>query len=622
MAKARETSGDDIPYGPDRRPWSAQVPNGAVVSGPKDDPAQIYSTTPPANVHDQRRLPSVDPSDFQLPPERLTDAQRVTAYATLVDVLGTQHARFTGFQANQDQSYSPRLSWLLDMHVNNLGDPFQPGDFTLSSKFCERNVLDHFAALWNNEWPNRYDVLNLRGQHPRRLFPERYWGYVLSMGCTEANIYGLWNGRDYLKGRQLIEEPPERGRPGVFQVDPAAEDNPHAYRPIIFYSEDTHYSVIKAVRILELTTFYEEGQRRYPGQCPITTNGAWPTEVPSHDDPNAPDSGTVRLADLERLVRFFVERGYPPLIVANIGTTWKGAYDDVAAINEMLERLGQEFPWLWERTVHYDKDQTDVRRGFWLHVDAALGGPFLPFVEMAYNRGLLPERGPNFDFRLPAVMSIGCSMHKWIGGPFPSGVYMTRTKFQLEPPEVVGLLGALDTTLGGSRSGFSPLIFWDYFSRMGYEDNMQKALETVAVAAYLETRLRDLEARLQQKFGREVDLWIERSRLSLAVRFREPNPTLTYKWTIDTDTLDVPISKTEQQQRAYGHQYVMHAYTRERVDAFIEDLWRASHRDWHDAFPEVIAGTPNPGPITPIQAPLEGALNHRVFVPVRGRGWS
>jgi histidine decarboxylase len=623
MSSANEPS--SIPYGQTQAPWSSQVPDGANISGPLDNPVDVYPQIPPADVHLSSDQPKIDYPMFEIPPTGLSEQQRQAAYASLKDYLTTQRDRFTGFQANQDQHYAARLAWLLDLHVNNIGDPFQQGDFTVNSKFCERAVLDYFAALWNNDWPNRYDAAGDTGEP----FPDRYWGYILTMGCTEANYYALYNARDYLKGRLLIEDQDPKPSDGsdsshskgtVYTEPLDVGDNP-AYQPIIFYSEDTHYSVIKAVRVLELTTFYEAGQRRYPGQCPITPDGAWPQEVPSHNQDNAPNSGAIDVGQLERLVRFFVERGHPPIIVMNMGSTWKGAYDDVPAVNDMLKQLGNEFPWLWERTISYGPNLSDTRRGFWLHVDGALGGPFLPFVEMAYNRGLLQERGPIFDFRNEAVMSIGCSMHKWIGGPWPSGIYMTRTKYQLRPPDTAGYIGSADTTFGGSRSGVSPIVLWDYFSRMSYEDNIKKAIETEAIAAYAEDRLRRLEADLKQKFGPQVDLWIARSQLSLTVRFRQVNPSLAFKWTVDTETLDVPVLDGKLvEQRALSHVFAMHSLTRQIVDGFIEDVWQASQNDWHDAFPEVINGVKNPNPVKPAEPKATDTI-HRVFVPVRGRGW-
>lgn len=618
----------DVPYGPDGRPWSELVPAGAIVTSPLDDPIDIYPRVPAPDV--SADFPSIDYRMFEIPPTGLSDEQRAAALAAFRRYAKARHANFMGFQATQNQSYSSSLSWLLDMHSNNIGDPFASGLFTLNSKFCERAVLDYFAALWNNDWPHRTGTANGGS--------DSYWGYVLSMGCTEANIYGLFNGRDYLKGRSLIEDPEsdagraegmvrEKGEKRFVYADPvpAGDENPNAYRPIVFYSEDVHYSVVKAVRLLELTTFYQEGNAKYPGQCPITRNGEWPEEVPSHDyDRNDPLSGTIRIDDLTTLVRFFAGRGYPILIVLNVGTTWKGAYDDVPAVNKMLKELGEEFPWLWNRTVHYDPERpwlSDERRGFWVHVDGALGAPFLPFIEMSYRRGLIDRMGPVFDFRNEAVMSIGCSMHKWIGGPWPSGIYMTRTKYQLQPPDTADLIGSADTTLGGSRSGFSPMIFWDYFSRMSYEDNMRKALETEHIAGYLEESLRKLEKRLREKFGPEVDLWIARSRLALTVRFRMANPTISYKWTLDSERLWVPTGPNTRQLRSYSHAFVMGSVEKKQVDGLIDDLWRAAQNDWHDAFPSHDDDRPNPGPEEPYNPPARGKPNYRVVVPHQGRGW-
>lgn len=609
-----------IPYGPKQLPWSDQVPDGAAVNGPSDNPESTYVPVPPKDVHGQ--FPKIDYKKFEIPPTGLSQAERDSALEDFKTFIETQHASFSGFQGNQDQDYAGRFPYLLDMHANNIGDPFSSGRYTLNSKFCERAVLDYFAALWNNNWPHAGDP-NLSDNSAR------YWGYILTMGFTEGNIYGLYNARDYLKGRSLLEEQKTaeqldlctrrgretRGQHFEVKEPTIGEDtSENAYSPIIFYSEDVHYSVEKAARLLELPSFSQVGEQKFAGQCPITEDGSWPQMVPSHDfDNDNPLSGSVKIDDLEALITFFVERGYPVVVVANLGTTWKGAYDDVPAINAMFEKLGDQYPWLWEREVIYSVDEkgntsTDIRRGFWLHVDGALGAAYLPFIEMAYNRDLIPQMGPIFDFRNPAVMSVGCSMHKWLGGPWPSGVFMTRTGYQLMPPDAAAsFLGTPDTTLGGSRSAFSPMIFWDYFSRMSYEDNMEKALETESVSAYLETELLKFEAELKDRFGDEVDLWIARSRLSLTVRFRLVNETLNYKWSLDTDRLWVPESDSERQMRSYSHIFVMHSVGKERVDAFIADLRENCQTDWHDAFPEIdvsaVPPGPNPGPSVPYTPP-------------------
>jgi histidine decarboxylase len=604
----------NVPYGPEGRPWRELVPAGAAVTSPSVDPISVYPRIPPANV--VGRFPRIDYRLFEIPPTGLTADQRAKALRALKRFASTQHARFTGFQANQGERYASDLAWMMDMHANNVGDPFETGLCTLNTKFCERAVVDHFAALWNNRWPHRPDV-------PGDRHPDSQWGYVLSMGSTEANVYGLFNARDYLKGRSLIEDPESTPGTRFLYADPLPEDNPNAYKPIVFYSQDTHYSVIKAVRILELTTFYEEGRKRFPGQCPITENGEWLEEVPSHN-PDNEGSGTIDVDALKELVHFFVERGYPPLIVLNFGSTWKGAYDDVPAVNTMLTDLRYEFPWLWDRRVRYDEDHPrlfDRRRGFWLHIDGALGAGYMPYLEMAYNRGLIGERGPIFDFRNESVMSICCSMHKWFGAPWPGSVYMTRIGYQLAPPDTAGYIGSADTTLGGSRNAFSAVIFWDYLARHGYEKSMNEVLRCLDDAAYLEQRLQELEAKLNADKPQEhVDLWIARSRLSLAVRFRLLNPSISWKYTVDSERLWVPISPTEEQERTYSHVYVMQSVDRGLIDALLKDVEDACEGDWHDAFPAYDGAQPNPGDTRPYVPPVRGKENQILMVPHQGRG--
>jgi histidine decarboxylase len=603
----------NIPYGPSQKPWGTQVPKGADVTAPVENPVTVYPQVPPPNVKGD--FPKIDYTLFEIPPTGLTETERSNALTALKTFAETQHARFTGYQVNQSEKYS-HLSWLMDMHTNNVGDPFQTGIFTLNTKFCERAVLDYFAALWNNTWPHHEDT-------PQEEYPDRQWGYVLSMGSTAANIYGLFNARDYLKGRALIEDPESKSEKRFMYADPYPDpENPNAYTPITFYSQDTHYSVVKAVRILELTTFYQEGNAKYPGQCPITENGEWPEEVPSHNVDNG-NSGTVNVGDLEKLVHFFVEKGYPPLIVLNFGSTWKGAYDDVPAVNDMFKNLGKKFPWLWKRIVHYDPDDPgliDERRGFWTHVDGALGAGYMPFVEMAYNQGKIKQRGPVFDFRNEAVMSICCSMHKWFGAPWPGAVYMTRIGYQLRPPSTPSYIGSADTTLGGSRNAFSAIVFWDYLARHSYEESIKDVLQTERVGTYLVDELKKLEKDLKEKFGNEVDLWIARSTLSLAVRFRLVNPTISYKYTVDSERLWVPISKTEEQERTYSHVYCMQSVTEELVDSLMEDIRTACQDDWHNAFPKHDGDQPNPGKTRPITAPVRAKGTYRLLVPHEGRG--
>lgn len=620
--KSSDKKNSDIKFGPLQLPWEHQTPYGAKVSEPTKDPIKEYVPVPPGNVKGD--FPKIDYSLFEIPPNALTPGQREKAIAQLKHVIETQHSYFMGFQANQDEHYSD-YSWLLDMHPNNIGDPFTGGLFTLNSKFCERAVLDYFAALWNIDWPYSEEE-----EQPSK----RYWGYVLSMGFTEGNIYGLYNARDYLKGRMLIKEtidPEEniarfiRGKEGPVsktvslyssEPDDDVDKKRRKNTPILFFSEDAHYSIVKAARILEITTFFEEGNKHFKGECPITQDltgdnkGVWPKDgVPSHNfDTDNPDSGTVRVDLLKELVEFFIKRDYPVMIVLNVGSTWKGAYDDVPAVNTMLEDLGKTYPDLWDHTFKYDKNGKafeDKRRRFWVHIDGALGAAYLPFLEMAYNQKKIEHEPPVFDFRNEVVMSIGCSLHKWPGMPVPSGIFMTRRMYQLQPPAKVGYIGSPDTTLGGSRSGVSPILAWDYFSRMSYTDNMMKALTCENVSKYFEQKLKQLEAHLENKYPKkEIDLWIARSKLSLTVRFRMVNPDITYKYSVDNERMYVRIDKEKLvfQERSYSHVYFMHSAGHTQADQLIKDIWEAAEKSFETAFPAKDGDKPNPGKIIELKS--------------------
>jgi histidine decarboxylase len=199
---------------------------------------------------------------FALSDAGLRPDQHRKALDELLAYERMQQANFLGYQANQKLDYS-ELAAFLDIHVNNIGDPFASGNFTVNSKVLERAVLDYYAKLWQARWPSR------------SCDPESYWGYVLSMGSTEGNFYGLWNARDYLAGKFLLEEPASlqsqrianaNGEPTPLarrliyqQAAIPAGGNENAFMPIAFYSQDTHYSIIKMMRVLGIKSFFEEG---------------------------------------------------------------------------------------------------------------------------------------------------------------------------------------------------------------------------------------------------------------------------------------------------------------------------------------------------------------------------
>jgi histidine decarboxylase len=519
---------------------------------------------------------------FQLPAEGLAPAQQSHAVAQLEKHLARQSEHFLGYQANQDMPGAKALSFLFAMHANNVGDPFVDGNCTVNTKVMERAVLDYIARLWHAPSPS--EAAN----------PESYWGYVVSMGSTEGNLYGMYNARDYLAGKRLWREP--AGNLTYIRPLPHAA-NPNTYRPVAFFGEDTHYSIVKIVRALAIPTFYEIGENEYPGQCPID-GGRWPKEVPSKDGNGGP--GTVDIDALTALVEFFAKKGFPPLVVLNYGSTFKGAYDDVEEAGKRLMPILQHYG-LATRAVSYDPhdpSKLDTRTGYWIHVDAALAGTYMPFVEMAHAAGQMRERGPNFDFRLPFVHSIVSSAHKWPGSPLPGGVYMTKRKFTIAPPDDPEYIGAPDSTFSGSRNALSPAFLWSYYAGTSYEREIEKIVAAEGRAAYFEGKLQELADTLPGP------IWMARSPLSLTIRFRKPNDAIVFKYSLSAETLSV-----DGEMRPYVHIYVMQSATKDKLDLLLAELRQ-----------------PGAFELEPLRAAREASGKHAqverlVHVPLHGRGF-
>ncbi|WP_329567125.1 histidine decarboxylase [Kitasatospora sp. NBC_01266] len=536
---------------------------------------------PALAAHDELSRLEPDVREFAIPAQGLDEEQRLRALNRMDEYLTRKRRHLLGFQATQEMGGSAfDLGRFMQHNINNLGDPFQSGGYKPNTKVVERAVLDYYAALWHADGPHRPDD------------PESYWGYVLSMGSTEGNMYALWNARDYLSGKPLIQPSPRT--PGAQALGPV---NPNARRPVAFYSEDTHYSFAKAVCVLGVETFHAVGTEQYPGECPLTGPAGeprdWPTEVPSRSGPSGlswDGTGEIDTDALAVLVEFFAAKGHPVFVSLNLGSTFKGAHDDVRGVCERLLPIFEKHGLIQGPVVH-GKDPvtgeplTDLRRRFWIHVDGALGAGYVPFMRMAGAAG--PDDGtagfgwtpdtelPEFDFGitlptsefgdLDMVSSIAMSGHKWPGAPWPCGIYMTKVKYQVAPPSQPEYTGAPDTTFAGSRNGFSPLVLWDHLSRYSHQDQVDRIRRSQQLAAYLEQQLRLLE------LEKDVDLWPARTPGAITVRFRKPSPELVAKWSLSSqDVLTVPGDETT--RRSYVHVFLMSSVDRAKLDALLADL--------------------------------------------------
>ena len=339
-----------------------------------------------------------------------------------------------GYPVNQNFDYSA-LYPLLGYAANNIGDPFGYSRYQSNTHETEREVVRTVAELV-------------------RLPADDAWGYVTA-GGTEGNMYGIYVGREMLRD------------------------------PIAYFSQDTHYSVLKILHVLNVRNIMIRSQ----------------------------ENGEIDYDDLRESIR--INRDKPALVVANIGTTMKGAIDDLRRINGIIEELA-------------------LPRSY-IHADAALSGMILPFVDDPQPFG--------FD---SGIDSIAISGHKMIGSPLPCGVVVTKKEYTAQIGRAIEYVGALDTTLLGSRNAITPVIIWYSLTKHG-RDGFRRI-----VAQMLDTA----EYAVQQFNANGIPAW--RAKNSVTVVFPRPSPYVLFQWQL------APLDDI-------AHLITMPHVTREMIDQVITD---------------------------------------------------
>ena len=319
----------------------------------------------------------------------------------------------------------------------------------------------------------------------------------------------------------------------------------------------------KALSMMNVPTFYELGQRKYPDDNPLFPGKLWPPSVPTNIDGDRL-LGTINIDVLATLVDFFSAKGHPIIVILNYGTTFEGAFDDVKGVGEAIIPILKKNN-MYSYKICYESEDSNLsttRHGFWFHIDGALGASCMPFVEMAHEKGLLPEEvpGPVFDFRLDFVSSIVFSGYKWVGTPWPCGVYLSRLKF-LHLTGDKNIHKMIDVTISGSRNGLSPMLLWVKCCSNSYDKKVMTVVSCLKLTQYAEKKLKELEEELK------MSLWVSRADTSLAVVFKKPNNSIVKKYSLLC--LDITVNGED---RCYAHIFIMPSIPKDRVDALVEDL--------------------------------------------------
>eukprot|EP00887_Chlorella_sp_A99_P006485 scaffold3.g6485.t1 len=253
---------------------------------------------------------------------------------------------------------------------------FDYGPLEGLQRFCINNLGDPFIESNYGVHSREFEIGVL--QWFARLWEielDEFWGYITNCG-TEGNLHGI------LVGREVLPD------------------------GILYASCESHYSVFKAARMYRMDA----------------------VEV------DTLESGEI---DYEELRRHLVANaGRPAILNVNIGTTVKGAVDDIDRVLAVLAESG------------YSEER------FFIHCDGALFGMMIPFV----------KRAPMVTFRKP-IGSISVSGHKFVGAPVPCGVVMTRLRHIQGLSSEVEYLNSRDATIMGSRNGHAPIYMWYTFTR-------------------------------------------------------------------------------------------------------------------------------------------------------------
>ena len=158
-------------------------------------------------------------------------------------------------------------------------------------------------------------------------------------------------------------------------------------------------------------------------------------------------------------------RDSPIVVVANAGTTFTEAVDDLRRIRRLLDDLA-----------------IPAARRFLL-VDAALAGIPLALLD--------PADRPGFDIADGADCVV-VSGHKFLATPMPCAAVIVKNSTRGRAP-MVSYTGALDATIASSRNGHAALAIWYALTVLGRDGLAARAEQCRDLAAYTQHRLTALE---------------------------------------------------------------------------------------------------------------------------------
>ncbi|WP_177198086.1 pyridoxal-dependent decarboxylase [Nitrosomonas communis] len=313
---------------------------------------------------------------------------------------------------------------------------------------------------------------------------DNIWGFLSNSG-TDSNMHGLYMGRTILKSQT-------------------------GEMPKIYFTKEAHYSIQILRDLLNLE---------------------WVVVGTNHD-------GSMDTDDLERQMN--ANPNHPALVVATIGTTFKGAVDSIEGIRAKL-----------------------TGRTSYLHLDAALFGGYLPHTQFAAELlHEVPDEGTGR--KVNRYDSIAVSCHKFFGFPAPAGLFITtRANFETfltqfghihDPEYILQIPG----TITCSRDAVKPAEFYFFSSESAFSKQVADAKSMLDNTTYLFKEVVAHYDYLQP---------MRANRQSNTIYFRKPSDTVVNRYSLAA--MGVEIDK---ERVPYVHVVVMPHASKEILDRFLTDL--------------------------------------------------
>lgn len=293
------------------------------------------------------------------------------------------------------------------------------------------------------------------------------WGIVTHSG-TDGNNHGIYFGAKMLF-------------------------NSTGIKPVLYVSDEAHYSNMRLADLQNL------------------------------------DMKLIKSDEMGRMIPEELEKALdtsrPVLMVYAMGSTFKGAIDDMEELNAVLAKH-PEIPAVYR------------------HLDAALFGGYLPFTT---HKGMVSHEKQHFE-------SIAVSGHKFFGIDSPSGLFFcTKEVYEKQNSFNVTYLNNNMRMINCSRDAIQPLKFWWLIKKVGYDKWSKEAHAMMECTEYLSDQLTKIN-------------WPHwRNKYSNTVFFARPSQAIIDKYILAG-------GYDERFGGNLNHVVVMQQVTKEAIDGFIADL--------------------------------------------------